>query len=222
MKILIAEDDITSRNILKVILKKWGYEVIDVADGNEAWGVLQEEDAPRLIILDWMMPEIDGVTLCKKLREKKTTDPLYIILLTSKSDSMDLVEGLEAGADDYIAKPFNNLELQARVKAGRRILSLQDELLKNEKLQGVLEMAGAVCHEINQPLQSMSGYIELLEMNLSKNNPNYGILRKIKDGIERIGQLTRRIMGISRYKTKWYLEKTCKIVDIESASHHKS
>lgn len=222
MKVLIAEDDLTSRNILKAVLSKWNYEVIDVADGDEAWAVLQKEDAPRLMILDWIMPGFDGTTLCRKLREKKTLDPMYIILLTSKAESTDIVKGLESGADDYIAKPFNNQELHARINVGRRILRLQNELRKKEKLQGVLEMAGAVCHELNQPLQSVSGYTELLTMNLSENNPNYRMLKNIKDGVERIGQLTHKIMGIYRYKTKGYLNNKCKIVDIKKASLDKA
>lgn len=218
MKIFIAEDDRTSHDILKAVLSKWGYDVIGAVDGNEAWALLNEKDAPSLIILDWMMPGLNGPTLCRKLRGKNTADPLYIILLTSKGEPMDIVEGLEAGADDYIAKPFNNQELQARVNVGRRILGLQDNLRKKEKLQGVLEMAGAVCHELNQPLQSVSGYAELLTMNMPEDDPNFLRLKRIKEGVEWIGQLTRKIMGISKYETKLYLDGNNRIIDIDNAS----
>ena len=146
MKIMIAEDDLTSRSIFKAVLGKWGYDVMEATDGDEAWALLQKADAPRLMVLDWMMPGRDGATLCRDLRARETSNPVYIILLTSRAEPSDIVEGLEAGADDYIAKPFNNQELHARVNVGRRILDLQDELRKKEKFQGVLEMAGAVCH----------------------------------------------------------------------------
>lgn len=221
MKILIAEDDLTSRTMLQAVLTKWGYEVITTADGNEAWTALQQENAPRLLILDWMMPGMDGPALCRKLRGQERTDAMYIILLTSKSERQDIIAGLETGANDYITKPYANDELRARVNVGKRMLELQTKLKEKEKLQGVLEMAGAVCHEINQPLQAVNGYAELLLMNLSENDPNFRMLRNIKDGIERIGQLTRKIMGISIYRTKGYMNNKSKIVDIDNASIDK-
>lgn len=218
MKVLIAEDDLTSRTILQSVLNKWGYETIATTDGNEAWTVLQQEDAPKLLILDWMMPGLDGPDLCRKLRAQEHENPLYIILLTSKDGRQDIVTGLETGADDYIIKPYDNEELRARVNVGKRILTLQAMLREKEKLQGVLEMAGAVCHEINQPLQAVSGYTELLLMDLSKKDKNYSMLKNINDGVERIGQLTRKIMKVSRYRTKKYMGNGSKVVDINNAS----
>jgi len=126
------------------------------------------------------------------------------------------VQGLEAGADDYIAKPYNNAELKARVDVGRRMLLLQNEMREREKLQGVLEMAGAVCHELNQPLQIVSGFAEMLLLETNTDDKNYKILKTIKQGIERIGELTRRIMKITRYQAKPYLKG--RIVDINEAS----
>lgn len=217
MKIVIAEDDLTSRTVLQAILTKWGFEVTATADGQAAFAVLQAPDAPQMAIIDWMMPKMDGPTLCRKLREQQRKDPLYLILLTSKGESRDIVAGLEAGADDYIAKPYDNRELRARVNAGKRLILLQHELLEREKLQGVLEMAGAVCHELNQPLQSVSGYCELLLMDLSEEDPNYHNIVRIGTGVARIGELTRKIMKISRYQSKPYLSWG-KIVDIDGAA----
>ena len=214
----MAEDDLTSRTMLQAVLTKWGYEVVATADGNEAWATLQQENAPRLLILDWMMPGIDGPALCRKLRYQERADALYIILLTSKSERQDIIAGLDTGANDYITKPYDNDELRARVNVGRRMLELQTKLKEKEKLQGVLEMAGAVCHEINQPLQAVNGYAELLLMNLSENDPNYRKLRNIRDGVERIGQLTHKIMRISRYRTKGCMGNKNTIVDIDNAS----
>lgn len=218
MKILIAEDDLTSRTMLQAALTKWDYEVVATPDGQSAWSALQQKNAPRLLILDWMMPGMDGPVLCRKLREQEHTDTQYIILLTSKSEHQDVIAGLETGADDYITKPYNSDELRARVNVGKRMLDLQAKLREKEKLQGVLEMAGAVCHEINQPLQSVNGYAELLMMNLSEKDPNYRLARKIKDGVKRIGKLTHKIMGVSRYRTKGYSGSNSTIVDIENAS----
>lgn len=135
MKILIAEDDFTSRAILQAILTKWGHEVTSVSDGNEALSVFQQSDAVQLAILDWEMPELDGVALCRKLREQEHKSPLYLILLTSRDGTGDMIQGLEAGADEYIAKPYNNAELRARVNVGCRMIMLQNEMLKQKQLE---------------------------------------------------------------------------------------
>ncbi|MGE3539186.1 MAG: diguanylate cyclase [Candidatus Tectimicrobiota bacterium] len=137
MKILIAEDDPVSRRLLEVTLSKWGYEVIACADGARAWEVLQQPDAPQLVILDWMMPHMDGLQVCKQVRdpEKRPAEPyVYIILLTAKSQKADMVTGLEAGADDYLTKPFDAQELRMRLRAGRRILDLLDELVRAREI----------------------------------------------------------------------------------------
>lgn len=216
MKILIAEDDMTSRTMLTAVLTKWGYDVSAAGDGDQAWAALQEPNAPGLAVLDWEMPGINGAELCRRLREQERKEPLYLILLTSRGDSEDIVQGLEAGADDYITKPYNNAELKARVDAGRRMLVLQNEMREREKLQGVLEMAGAVCHELNQPLQVVSGFSEILLLDADAGDKNYETLETIKKGIERIGELTHRIMKITRYQAKPYLKG--RIVDIHQAS----
>jgi phosphoserine phosphatase RsbU/P len=125
---LIAEDDAVSRRLLEATLTKWGYEVIATEDGLQALEVLRQPDAPSLAILDWMMPGMDGAEVCLKARETAADKSLYIILLTAKGRKEDVVEGLTAGADDYIVKPFDRSELKARMNAGERILRLQAEL----------------------------------------------------------------------------------------------
>ena len=129
MKLLIAEDSASSRLILERTVRKWDYEVVVARDGDEAWGHLCSENPPRLAILDWMMPGRSGLELTKLVRELGREGYTYIILLTSRTDKQDIIEGLTAGADDYISKPFHEDELAARVRTGRRILDLQDELL---------------------------------------------------------------------------------------------
>jgi diguanylate cyclase (GGDEF)-like protein len=130
VKILIADDSIVSRHLLEATLRKWGYDVTVACDGAEALELLECEDAPALIILDWMMPGMTGVEVCRRIRQRHSEPYTYILLLTSKSQKEDLIEGMEAGADDYITKPFDQNELQVRLRAGIRLVDLQTELLK--------------------------------------------------------------------------------------------
>jgi len=129
MRILIAEDDTVTRKLLEAHLAKWGHEVVVCSDGAQAWQVLCGEDPPKLVVLDWMMPEMDGVTLCSEIRKREKQPYTYVILLTSKSLKEDVVAGLEAGADDYIIKPFDVHELNVRIRAGTRIVRLQEDLI---------------------------------------------------------------------------------------------
>jgi len=130
VKILLAEDDPVSRHILSETLRRWGYEVYCAADGEEAWLLLQDPDAPQLAVLDWMMPRLDGIDLCRRIRERSSEPYVYILLLTSKGQKKDIIQGMGAGADDYILKPFDPGELQMRLNAGRRIVRLQADLLE--------------------------------------------------------------------------------------------
>ena len=130
MKILVAEDDLVTRRILEAYLVKWGYEAVMVADGQEAWRLLQQDDAPSLAILDWMMPGLDGTTICREVRKLNRQPYIYLILLTARGYKEHLIEGLEAGADEYLTKPFDPYELKARLRAGARIVELQDSLIQ--------------------------------------------------------------------------------------------
>ncbi len=131
MRVLIADDSIVSRHLLDATLRKWGYEVVVACDGVEAWDVLQAPDAPKLVILDWVMPGLTGPEVCRRVREhaKEKDTYTYILLLTSKSLKEDLIEGMEAGADDYITKPFDQHELKVRLRAGTRIIDLEQQLV---------------------------------------------------------------------------------------------
>ncbi len=133
MKILIAEDSVVSTHLLCATLRKWGYDVIVATNGNQAWAELQKEDAPQLAILDWQMPGLTGPDVCRRVRKATEKQYAYLLLLTSRHLKEDMVEGMESGADDYVTKPFNPLELKARLRAGRRILDLQAELLKTRE-----------------------------------------------------------------------------------------
>ena len=141
MKILLVEDDPVSRRLLETFLDKWGYEVEVTCDGSEAWELIQEPNSPSLVISDWMMPDMDGLELCRKIREMDKSDYIYFIILTSKDRKEDVVKGLEAGADDYLVKPFNKEELKYRVKIGERIIALEHrirQLAATDPLTGIL------------------------------------------------------------------------------------
>lgn len=175
MRVLIAEDDLTSRQLLKAILKKWGYEVVSTCDGNEAWAAFQAEDAPRLAILDWMMPGLDGAEICRKVRRQVKENSTYLILLTALGRKEDVVAGLQAGADDYLTKPFNKNELRARIQVGQRIVGLQAALRKRvkelqesfsriKKLEGLLSVC-MHCHKIRNDQESWQGIEDYIEKN---------------------------------------------------------
>lgn len=128
MRVLIADDDPTALLLLESALVEWGYEVVRAQDGNEAWEMLHRSDHPPLAILDWMMPGMDGIEICRKLRHESDESYVYLILLTGKTSTRDIVAGMEAGADDYVSKPFEEQELKVRLRAGRRIAELNEAL----------------------------------------------------------------------------------------------
>ncbi len=143
MKILIAEDDAVSRLILEKTLSNWGHAVAAAETGSQAWALYRAGEF-RLVVSDWMMPEIDGLELCRKVRSLKRRDYTYVILLTAKSDKASYLEGMEAGADDYLTKPFDADELKVRLRVAERILNLQADV---ETLRGIIPIC-AWCHKI--------------------------------------------------------------------------
>ena len=172
MKILIAEDDRVSRRLLEARLLKDGHEVILTEDGEQAWRALQENPGLPLAILDWNMPGLTGPEICQRVREIKTDQPIYLILLTSRDTREDIVSGLQAGANDYVTKPFDFDELQARVQVGKRVVELQkaladrvrqlEEALANVKmLRGLLPIC-LYCKKIRDDLnywQQLDKYV---------------------------------------------------------------
>jgi phosphoserine phosphatase RsbU/P len=172
LRVVIAEDDAVSRRILKTLLGQWGYEVISTLDGAAAWEVLQGPDAPSLAILDIMMPRIDGLELCRRLRQLPAKIPPYIILLTANHGVRETVKGIEAGADDYLTKPYDRDELRVRVQVGARIIELQTTLAGRvqeleaalnhvKQLEGILPIC-SYCKKIRNDSncwQNFEGYV---------------------------------------------------------------
>jgi sigma-B regulation protein RsbU (phosphoserine phosphatase) len=149
MKILIAEDDLVSRTVLTRMLTNWGHEVITTVDGRNACEILERDDAPKLAILDWMMPEMDGLDVCRRVRALDRSEPTYLILLTAKDQIGDIVEGLDSGANDYVIKPYDWRELKSRLRVGERMVELQHDLAGRIH---ELQYAMAKIHELQELL----------------------------------------------------------------------
>jgi two-component system cell cycle response regulator len=164
VKILIADDDPISRRMVQVCLDKAGYEAVVAGDGLEALSELEKRDSPRLAVLDWMMPHLDGLKVCEAVRKRSSDAYVYIILLTANEKSEQIVRGLEAGADDYLTKPFDVEELKARIRAGRRILDLQDQLVSardNLRVQAT--------HDALTGIWNRGAIVELLQSELARS-----------------------------------------------------
>lgn len=173
-RVLVADDEPVSRTVVAAMLRKGGYQVQLAGDGEQAWAALQHPDAPLLAIVDWMMPGIDGVEICRRLRQIETPTPTYVILLTSRDAAADIVEGLSAGADDYVTKPPDEGELLARISVGARVIALQqtladrvrkleEALSKVKQLQGLLPIC-SYCKRIRDDQnywQQVESYISV-------------------------------------------------------------
>ena len=202
----MAEDDAPSREVLQLNLEAWGYEPIVCHDGLEAWSAFQEKDAPRLAILDWMMPGLSGLEVCQRVRNLARGRFTYIMLLTAKGQREDLVTGLEAGADDYVVKPFDRQELRARIRVGARVVDLQKTLLLAEQVRVLAETAGAAAHEINQPLTVLMGKLELLLESIAPESEHREVIQQVYGSAERIADIVRNMGDARAYVTKPYIE----------------
>lgn len=207
--VLIAEDDPVFRRILQSCLQSWNYQVRACEDGLDAWNVLQQEHAPQMAILDWMMPGMDGIEICRRIRGQQHDPYRYVLLLTAKDDKHDVVQGLEAGADDYLTKPFDVDELHARVRAGKRILELQNALIQaresirfealHDHLTGVWNR-GAVLDLLQREVQRRQrsgeglGVIMADVDHFKKINDSYGHV--VGDAV--LAEVARRVTGSVR------------------------
>jgi diguanylate cyclase (GGDEF)-like protein len=161
-RILVAEDDYVSRRTLEARLRGWGDEVVVAGDGQAAWEILQRDDAPGLAILDWMMPRMDGLEVCRLVRGRTGRPYTYLVLLTARDRAADQVVGLEAGADDYLTKPVSTAELRARLQTGRRILRLQHELLETQR-----RLHEQATHDALTGLRNRGAVLEILRHELA-------------------------------------------------------
>jgi two-component system, cell cycle response regulator len=167
MKVLIAEDEPVSRRLIESLLRRWEYEVLVAKNGFEALQILQQADAPKLAVIDWLMPGINGIQLCHKIREVKSDSYTYVLLLTGKHTQADVIEGLEAGADDYLTKPFDPQELRGRLRTGQRILHLTDRLLTTQE-----KLRNLASHDGLTGLWNHTAILERLDQELNRANRN--------------------------------------------------
>lgn len=169
MKILIADDEAVSRRLLEKILQRAGYDVLAVGDGRRAVEELTRADGPKLALLDWMMPDLDGTAVCREVRKHQENAYVYIVLLTAKESKQDIVTGLESGADDYLIKPVDAEELTARLRTGERILLLESKLVEARE-----EMRFKATHDALTGLWSRGIIMDHLQRELSRSNREQG------------------------------------------------
>jgi len=223
VRVLIAEDDAISRRVLETMLVRWGYETVAACDGSEAWDLLSQPGAPRLAILDWMMPGMSGVDVCRLIRKAERKAYHYVILLTAKGRQEDVIEGMDAGADDYITKPFDSGELRVRLRAAKRILDLRAKLIEaretlreqatHDSLTGlwnrsaILEALGAELDRSRREGKSVGVMMGDLDR-FKKINDTYG--HKAGDAVlcevaRRMRRTVRPYDGIGRYGGEAFL-----------------
>lgn len=222
-EVLVAEDDPMFRKILQSWLQSWEYKVVVTTNGTEAWNILQQEHPPDLLILDWVMPGIDGMELCRRIREKSSASYQYILIVTANDARQDVIRGLEAGADDYLTKPFDKGELRARLRVGTRILTLQEDLIRaredlrfqatHDVLTGIWNRRAVLdlLHREIERANRLRGSVGVLMLDLDhfkKINDTHGHLTGdavLKATAERISQVVRSYDFVGRYGGEEFL-----------------
>ncbi len=165
MQALVVDDSAVYRKLIGDHLRSWGFGVTLAETGTEAWRILEQPDAPKLALLDWVLPDLDGIELCQRIREAGSSGPyVYVILLTSKEGRQNMLDAMQAGADDYLVKPFNELELKARLLVGKRILDLQEELVAARE-----SMRHAATHDSLTGLMNRGEIVAMLERELERS-----------------------------------------------------
>jgi diguanylate cyclase (GGDEF)-like protein len=195
MKILIADDESVSRHMLQSLLVKWGYDVVSASDGTAAWEILKARDAPRMALLDWMMPGQNGVDVCRALRRLRPEPYTYVLLLTAKDAKESVVEGLESGADDYLTKPFNPQELKARIRVGLRLLDLEDNLVQAREA-----MRFKATHDTLTGVWNRGAILETLEREIwrsRREGPSLGVLIADLDHFKSVNDTYGHLAGDS-------------------------
>lgn len=179
LRVVVAEDDAASRHLLQHFLRQWGFECEVASDGSQAWDLMQSKDVPTIAVFDWMMPGIEGVELCRRLRRLTRQHYTYVLLLTGKTGKQDVIEGLSAGADDYVSKPFNPKELQARLLVAQRIITFQEQLIAARE-----ELRIQATHDYLTRLLNRAGIMEALGQEMNRSYRKEGVFSVILADID--------------------------------------
>ena len=214
--VLIVDDNPVNIRFIELILQKEGYHTISTPDGMEAIEMANRR-APDIILLDITMPEISGIEVCRMLKRDEKTADIPIIFVTANTDDQTLKEAFASGGNDYVRKPVSRVELLARIRACLREKYLLKKTLEQEKLRAVLETAGAICHEMNQPLQFLTWASSGLVQELPEGSPLSQQAATIKTHVDRLSEIVRKLANITTYKTRPYV-KGHSIIDIDKAS----
>lgn len=219
--ILVVDDAPANIRVLSDIIAD-EFNVIVATSGPEALELAASHATgypPDLILLDIIMPEMDGYEVCRRLRNNPLTAETPIIFITASTDEKTLEKAFGAGGSDYVRKPVSRIELLTRIKSVLSRRELIQKRISEEKLQGVLEMAGGVCHELNQPLQAITGFVQLLALQTDPDDPRCEYIDIIKGQAERMAEITKKLMNITRYETIDYLGEI-KIINIKKATEN--
>lgn len=199
MKALLVEDSAVYRKLIATSLQEWGFELTVVNDGAEAWKVLQQPSVPSLALLDWILPEVDGMELCRRIRNRSAAEPyIYILVLTAKNQKQDLLQAMAAGADDYLVKPFDEAELKARLFAGRRILELQEQLISARECLRL-----AATHDSLTGIWNRAEIMNFLKKELARSKREHkplGIILADVDHFKRVNDTLGHVAGDSVLK----------------------
>lgn len=210
MKTLVAEDDPSVRLLHTVALRQRGHEVFEADDGDVAWEIFEEEH-PALLVLDWQMPRLDGLALTRRIRKAEARRKTFILVVTARDQEEDLLTVLDAGADDYLSKPFTPDALQARLNIAERRIALdhehrliEEQLQKTRYLAGIGETVVALQHEINNPLAALLGNVQLLEKDMVPPAEQATVMREVVTQGKRIADVLKRLRELTDPKTVEY------------------
>lgn len=212
MKTLVAEDDPSVRLLHVEALRQRGHEVLEADDGDVAWEFFEREHPP-LLILDWQMPRLDGLVLTRRIRTIEPDRSTFILVVTARDQEEDLLSVLDAGADDYLSKPFTPDQLQARLNIAERRIAMDREHRKTEDalrqaryLAGIGETAVALQHEINNPLAALLGNVQLLEKGMVPATEQSKVMNDVVEQGKRIADVLRRLRELTEAKSVEYAQ----------------
>jgi CheY-like chemotaxis protein len=218
MTVLLVEDDPVTTKVVSTILGEAGYRIRFAADGLECLDSLDQVQ-PDVILMDIKMPKLGGIETCRKIQAHSGHSSIPVVFVTACTDDATLEAAFNAGGRDYIRKPINRVELLSRLRLMCELQQTHLKRLETEKLNGVLETAGGVCHKLNQPLQYILGAVQILLMDMDIEDKLYPQLDALRDKVEQMGEITRRLAEITRYRTRTHAGGQ-HILDIDDSSGH--